>query len=211
MARIENSRLTVVGAGSVGVSVAYAALIRGSARTVALYDIDRPKVEAEVLDLAHGTWFTGGTVVGGADPEVVAGSHVVVITAGAKQRPGQTRLDLAGTNVRLLERLLLDAITQDVRDAAYRIIEGKGATNLAIGLACARIVEAILGDQHAVLPVSTEHDGLHRLHGVALSVPSIVGAGGVQYVPDVSTTPDEEDQLQHSAQTLLATQHALGL
>ena len=104
----------------------------------------------------------------------------------------------------------LDAITQDVRDAAYRIIDGKGATNLAIGLACARIVEAILGDQHAVLPVSTVHDGLHRLHGVALSVPSVVGAGGVQYVPEVSTTPAEEDQLQHSAQTLLATQHALG-
>ncbi|MCR6705544.1 MAG: L-lactate dehydrogenase [Cellulomonas sp.] len=316
MARIENSRLTVVGAGSVGVSIAYAALIRGSAHTVALYDIDRPKVEAEVLDLAHGTWFTGGSVVGGSDPEVVADSHLVVLTAGAKQRPGQTRLDLAGTNVRLLEGLLpvllehapnavycivtnpcdvltvaaqqitglpasrvfssgtvldtsrlrrlvadralvsagsvhadivgehgdtgfalwsqarigttpvldwvapdghrftpaeLDAITQDVRDAAYRIIEGKGATNLAIGLACARIIEAILGDQHAVLPVSTVHDGLHRLHGVALSVPSVVGGGGVQYVPEVSTTPDEEDQLQHSAQTLLATQHALGL
>ncbi len=121
MARIENSRLTVVGAGSVGVSVAYAALIRGSARTVALYDIDRPKVEAEVLDLAHGTWFTGGTVVDGADPEVVAGSHVVVITAGAKQRPGQTRLDLAGTNVRLLERLM-PTLLEHAPEAVYCIV-----------------------------------------------------------------------------------------
>ncbi len=49
---IENSKLTVVGAGSVGSSVAYAALIRGSARHVALYDIATEKVEAEVLDLA---------------------------------------------------------------------------------------------------------------------------------------------------------------
>jgi L-lactate dehydrogenase len=54
MAVIENSKLTVVGAGSVGSSTAYAALIRGSARHVALYDIATAKVEAEVLDLAHG-------------------------------------------------------------------------------------------------------------------------------------------------------------
>ena len=52
---IENSKLTVVGAGSVGTSVAYAALIRGSARHVALYDVATEKVDAEVLDLAHGT------------------------------------------------------------------------------------------------------------------------------------------------------------
>src|SRR6478736_2012727 len=243
MTRVESSKVTVVGAGSVGTSLAYAALIRRSARTVALYDINRAKVEAEVLDLAHGTQFTGASqVVGGADPSVAAGSHVVVITAGAKQDPGQSRLDLAGTNVRILETLLpqllehapdavycivtnpcdvltvaaqrisglppsrvfssgtvldtsrlrrliadrarvaatsvhgdtgfalwsqarigpvpildwvspdghhfthgeLDEITDHVRQAAYRVIEGKGATNYAIGLAGARIVEAVI-------------------------------------------------------------------
>ena len=91
MAVIENSKLTVVGAGSVGSSAAYAALIRGSARHVALYDIATEKVEAEVLDLAHGTQFTGSSdIIGGSDISVVEGSHVVVITAGAKQNPGQT-------------------------------------------------------------------------------------------------------------------------
>ena len=48
----------------------------------------------------------------------------------------------------------LDAIAIDVRDAAYKVIQGKGATNYAIGLSSARIVEAILGDEHAVMPVS---------------------------------------------------------
>ena len=68
MSVIENSKVTVVGAGSVGSSVAYAALIRGSARHVALYDINTAKVDAEILDLAHGTLFTGSsTVSGGAD------------------------------------------------------------------------------------------------------------------------------------------------
>ncbi len=49
----------------------------------------------------------------------------------------------------------LDAIAVDVRDAAYKVIQGKGATNYAIGLSSARIVEAILHDEHAVMPVST--------------------------------------------------------
>jgi L-lactate dehydrogenase len=103
MGVIENSKLTVVGAGSVGTSVAYAALIRGSARHVALYDIATEKVDAEVLDLAHGTQFTGSSEVsGGSDISVAAGSHVVVVTAGAKQDPGQSRLDLAATNARIL-------------------------------------------------------------------------------------------------------------
>ena len=68
MSAIENSKLTVIGAGAVGSSVAYASLIRESARHVALYDIAQAKVEAEVLDLAHGAQFTGASdIIGGAD------------------------------------------------------------------------------------------------------------------------------------------------
>src|SRR5688572_31734419 len=101
MAVIENSKLTVVGAGSVGASTAYAALIRGSARHVALYDIATEKVEAEVLDLAHGTQFTGSSdITGGSDLSVVEGSHVVVITAGAKRNPGPSRMARDGATAR---------------------------------------------------------------------------------------------------------------
>ena len=90
-----------------GSSLAYAALIRESAREVALYDIDAPRVEAEVLDLAHGTPFTGASrITGGADLDVVTGSNVVVVTAGAKQKPGQTRLELAGVNVGIIRDLM---------------------------------------------------------------------------------------------------------
>ena len=67
MSVIENSKLAIVGAGAVGTSLAYAALIRESAREVALYDINSAKVAAEVLDLAHGTQFTGASVVSGGD------------------------------------------------------------------------------------------------------------------------------------------------
>jgi L-lactate dehydrogenase len=88
------SKLSVVGAGAVGSSVAYAAMIRGVARHIALYDINEEKTRAEVLDLAHGAKFVGATEIsGGSDIAVTAGSDVVVVTAGAKQKPGQTRLD----------------------------------------------------------------------------------------------------------------------
>ncbi len=78
-----------MGAGSVGTSIAYASMIRGSARQIALYDINTKKVDAEVRDLAHGTQFTPTSqVTGGSDIEVVKDSSVIIITAGARQKPG---------------------------------------------------------------------------------------------------------------------------
>lgn len=312
---IENSKLTVVGAGSVGSSVAYAALIRGSARHVALYDIATEKVEAEVLDLAHGTQFTGSSdIIGGSDISVAAGSHVVVITAGAKQNPGQTRTELAGVNAGIIRRMMpellsvapnavyvivtnpcdvltviaqqetglpperifasgtvldtsrlrwklgeragvstasvhahiigehgdtefplwsratigtvpildwetpghprftleeLDEIAVDVRDAAYKVIQGKGATNYAIGLSSARIVEAILRDEHAVMPVSTVLRDFHGIDGVALSVPSIVSAAGALPIRTTAFSDRELDLLRQSAEALTAVAASL--
>lgn len=312
---IENSKLTVVGAGSVGSSVAYAALIRGSARHVALYDIATEKVEAEVLDLAHGTQFTGSSdIIGGSDISVAAGSHVVVITAGAKQNPGQTRTELAGVNAGIIRRMMpellavapnavyvtvtnpcdvltviaqqetglpperifasgtvldtsrlrwklgeragvstasvhahiigehgdtefplwsratigtvpildwetpdhprftleeLDEIAVDVRDAAYKVIQGKGATNYAIGLSSARIVEAILRDEHAVMPVSTVLHDFHGIDGVALSVPSIVSAAGAVPIRTTAFSDRELGLLRQSADALTAVAASL--
>jgi L-lactate dehydrogenase len=298
MTAIENSKVTVVGAGSVGSSAAYAMLIRGSARHVALYDIAEKKVEAEALDLAHGTQFTEASdVVGGSDVSVAEGSHVVVVTAGAKQHPGQTRLELAEVNAGILRTMMpqlcevapdaifvivtnpcdvltviareatglppervfasgtvldtsrlrwrlaeragvattsvhasivgehgdtgfplwsnatigpvpirdwvtpagdrmsaeeLDRIALEVREAAYRVIQGKGATNYAVGLAGARIVEAIVGDQHAVMPVSTVLDDVHGVSGMALSVPSVVSARGAVPIRETRFSDDED-------------------
>ena len=122
MAVIENSKLAIVGAGAVGTSLAFSALLRGSAREVALYDIRTDKVEAEVLDLAHGTAFTGASrITGGSDIGVVHGANVVVVTAGAKQEPGQSRLDLAGANVAIL-RDIMPALVEQAPDAIYMLV-----------------------------------------------------------------------------------------
>lgn len=101
------SKLAIVGAGAVGSTMAYAALMRGAARSVALFDINTAKVEAEVLDLGHGIQFMPmAEIVGSDDIAVCADADVVVFTAGAKQKPGQTRLDLAEATISLVAKVL---------------------------------------------------------------------------------------------------------
>jgi L-lactate dehydrogenase len=101
------TRIAIVGAGSVGATLAYACLIRGVGRTIALYDLDAAKARAEVLDLNHGLQFVPmATMVGSDDLEVCRGADLVVVTAGAKQRPGQTRLELAHANVEMCRDLV---------------------------------------------------------------------------------------------------------
>ena len=96
----------------------------------------------------------------------------------------------------------LDALTDEVRGAAYKVIQGKGATNYAIGLSSARIVEAILDDDHAVMPVSTVLDGFHGVSGVALSVPSVVSAAGAEPIRETSFDEKELGLFRHSADAL---------
>src|SRR6185312_13565393 len=258
---LRQPKVSIIGAGSVGATIAYACLIRGAANTVALHDLSADKVRAEVLDLNQGIQFVPmAQVIGSEDVAVTADSDLVVVTAGAKQKPGQTRLELAGVNVemcrallpKLVElspqatvlmvtnpvdvltyaatkftglpptrvigsgtvldtsrlRILLsqrtgvavqsihayivgehgdselplwssaaigpipvsgwtapgqkpldDATRAEIADqvvrAAEMIIRGKGATNYAIGLSTARIIEAMLHDEGRVLPVSS--------------------------------------------------------
>jgi len=303
-----SGKVSIVGMGSVGTAIAYACLIRGSASSLGLYDIFAKKVRAEVLDLNHGSQFVPPCPVdGGDDLEVTAGSQIIVVTAGAKQKPGQTRLDLAATNVamaqdltpKLLElspdavivfvtnpvdvityaaqasvdlppgrifgsgtvldssrfryliaekadlavpnvhgfivgehgdseislwssvsiggvpadhfrrdgELVFDEATQaqishDVVNAAYEIIEGKGATNLAIGLSSASIVEAIRGHQHRVLPVSTVQTGTYGISDVCLSLPTVISSNGAGQVLEIPLSDSELAGLQASAATL---------
>ncbi|MGE2714170.1 L-lactate dehydrogenase [Mycolicibacterium litorale] len=312
-----SNKVSIVGMGSVGTAIAYACLIRGSAGALALYDLNTKKVRAELLDLKHGSQFVPHCPISGSDDmAVTAGSRIVIVTAGAKQDEGQTRLDLATTNVamaqaltpQLLEhspgaivifvtnpvdvvtyaaiaavgvddgrifgsgtvldssrfRYLIaeradlavanvhgfiigehgdsqiplwssvsiggvpagnfridgkvvfdettrDAISAEVVNAAYEVIAGKGATSLAIGLSTARIVEAILGDQHRVLPVSTMQRGAYEIGDVCLSLPTVVTAAGAGRVLEVPLSVSELLSLQASAATLKQAQAELGL
>jgi L-lactate dehydrogenase len=110
-----------------------------------------------------------------------------------------------------------EAIAHQVRRAAYEIIARKGATNHAIGLVTANVLRALLRDERRVLTVSRVHPGTLgsgdkqlQLDGVALSLPSIVGAGGATDVLLPTLAPNEVAALQHSAQVLKDAAATLG-
>jgi L-lactate dehydrogenase len=103
-----------------------------------------------------------------------------------------------------------ERIQQEVRDSAYHIIDYKGATCFAVGLALVRIVAAILRDQRSVLTVSTRLDGEFGLRDVCLSVPCIVSAGGVVRIIESPLSDYERDSLAKSASVLQKTLAELG-
>jgi L-lactate dehydrogenase len=110
------SKVGIVGAGRVGTTVAYAALIRGLAGHITLYDPTRSKVNAEVLDLNHGLMFAPMTTIDGSDDvAILAGSDVIVFAAGASIVPGQTRLDAAEANAAICRDILprIQAVAPD--------------------------------------------------------------------------------------------------
>jgi L-lactate dehydrogenase len=96
-------------------------------------------------------------------------------------------------------------IYHQVVSSAYEIIAGKGATSLAVGLAVSRILEAVLNDEHRVLPVTSLLEDVHGLSDVCLSMPSVVGRTGIQRVLATPLAEDERDKLLESAATVRAT------
>ena len=91
---------------------------------------------------------------------------------------------------------------REVKESAYHIINYKGATYYAIGMALVRIVGAILQDQDSVLTVSTLLDGEYGIRDVCLGIPCVVGQKGVMKIVEAALSKEEEKALQRSAATL---------
>jgi len=308
-------KVVIVGAGAVGSTFAYALAQHGLADEIALVDLNRELVKGQVLDLAHGLpFFPAVHIVEGKSSDY-ADAHVIVITAGAKQRPGETRLELLQRNAAIIEGIVDDIIAQGshavivivsnpvdvltyiahrrsgwprgrvigsgtvldsarlryllsqncdvdvhnvhayilgehgdsefvawsmthlggipideycptchkcsdwrarrdeieeaVRQSAYHIIDYKGATYFAVGLALVRIVGAILRNRKSVLTVSTVLDGEYGLTDVSIGVPSVVSQSGVEHIPEAKLPPNELEALQKSASILREAIHSL--
>ncbi len=303
-------KISIVGAGSVGATFAYTLIMRGLAREIALIDKNIKKAEGECMDLNHGLSLAWPAKIYASDFSGCSGSDIVVITAGAKQKPGQSRLDLVKTNIDIFRNVVsqitkyakdaiivvvtnpvdiltyatlkfsglpknkvfgsgtvldssrlrysisehcnvdprdvnayiigehgdtelpvwsnaniggmnfseycptcekfdtcnreksLDEIFKSVKDAAYKIIEAKGATYYAIGLALARIVQAVLRDESSVLPVSSLIENYYDINDVALSLPSVVDRNGVNKFLKINLSDKEIGELKHSAESL---------
>jgi len=98
----------------------------------------------------------------------------------------------------------LYGIYDDVKNAAYKIIEGKGATYYAIAMCAYRIAKSIARDEHSVLTVSSLVDGHYGLHDVCMGLPCIVGNRGVEKMLDIPLSKSEQQYLSASADTLFS-------
>ncbi|MBU1206298.1 MAG: L-lactate dehydrogenase [Proteobacteria bacterium] len=105
---------------------------------------------------------------------------------------------------------LKSRIDDEVRKAAYRIIEGKGATYYGIGAGIARIIRAIRDDERAVLTLSTPSNGEAGLEGVSLSLPRVLGSGGVTTTLHPVLCQKEALALRKSAETLREAAKEIG-
>ncbi len=92
------SKVAIIGAGAVGSTVAYTATIKNIAAEIILIDKDTPKEEGNVMDIDDGLCFVETGCIKGADMTAARDADVIVITAGAAQKPGETRLDLVQKN-----------------------------------------------------------------------------------------------------------------
>lgn len=100
-----NRKVTVIGAGNVGATIAYTLSLGDIASEIVLIDINKEKVEAEVMDIVQGTSFREPISVIAGDYEDAADSKIVIITSGVGRKPGQSRIDLAQTNVDILKEI----------------------------------------------------------------------------------------------------------
>jgi len=302
-----STRIAIVGAGNVGATYAYALLQSGLAGEIVLMDANQAKAEGEVMDLNHAVPFVHPTKIWAGDYKDCKGAAITVITAGAGQKPGETRLELVHKNISIFkqiipqvvennpEGLLLiatnpvdilsyaswkisglpyakvigsgtildtarfryllsehagvdprsvhayiigehgdsevpvwslaniagmrlkdyciancksytqevwDEIFKQTRDAAYQIIERKGATYYAVANGLVRITEAILRDQDTVLSISTlirDYDGIDDVY---LSLPSIVSRNGITRNLNLTLSDEEMEGLKRSAALL---------
>ena len=309
-------RVVVVGAGNVGATFAYALLFRGLAAEIVLIDANHARAEGEAMDLNHAEPFTNPTRVWAGSYDDCAGAAIVVVCAGAGQRPGETRLDLVKRNADIFGKIIpeivqrnpegilliatnpvdvltqvsqrlsglpanrvigsgtildtarfrhllgrhfkveprsvhayiigehgdsevpvwslaniaglrladyaelngishdeaaLDDIFRQTRDAAYHIIERKGATYFAVAAGLMRIVEAILRDQRTVLSVSSLITDYYGIEGLCLSLPTVVGRNGIERVLRLHLNEKEEAALKRSAEVLRKTAQGVGV
>lgn len=111
---INDRKVAIVGCGFVGSSSAFALMQSGLFSEIVLVDVDRARAEGEALDIAHGVPFASPCKVYAGDYADAADAAIIVVTAGAAQKPGETRLDLVTKNVAIFK-----SIIPQIRDSGF--------------------------------------------------------------------------------------------
>ena len=289
-----NNKVVLIGCGNVGMSYAYALLNqRTYVNKLVLIDINKDRIDGEVMDLNHCLAYAPSKIsISNGEYEDCKDARIVVIAAGANQKPGETRMDLIHKNAAIFKDIVgkvmvsgfkgifvvatnplyvmtyltykysglpasrvigtgtsldtarlqliigkklcispkniqayvigehgdsefipwsnanislqnikefftkkqLDEIEDDVRNAAYEIINRKGATYYGIGMAMVRITNAILGNENIIIPLSVYDE----YNDVYIGMPAILNEKGAERRIRLSLTEDEEQRLQSS-------------
>jgi len=295
-------KIAIIGAGAVGSTAAYASAIKNISSEILLIDINERKEQGEVMDIGDGLCFVQTGCVKGADFKDARSADIIVITAGAPQKPGETRLDLVEKNKKILRSIFksigklkksavvlivanpVDVLTYEaqkitklpksqvfgsgtgldtarltfhvakhfkvspqdvdgyvlgehgdsgfiawssisvggvpvsqlkgftkkdekrienkVRREAYEIINRKGATYYGIGLVIADILEAIVYDQHKVMPVTSRLKNWNGVSGICLGSPAVIGNSGIEKHWPLKLTAQEKKKLHKSAKVI---------
>jgi L-lactate dehydrogenase len=103
-------KVSIIGCGNVGMRFAYALMIKAIARQIVIVDLDRKRLEGEVMDLSHGAPYIPPVEVIAGEYADIKDSDLVVITAGKKQSPGQSRIDLVRDNVALYRAMIPEIV-----------------------------------------------------------------------------------------------------
>lgn len=300
-ATCHTQKIAIIGAGAVGATIAYTLMLKNLAAEIMLIDVNEAKEEGEVMDIDDILSYVETGAIKGADFKDAADADIIVLTAGAAQKQGETRLDLVNKNKAICESIFksigkmksttiiivvanpvdiitylvqnisgldsshvfgsgtsldtarlrteigkalgvsaknvdgyvlgehgdsefdafstvsvggisikdlklpkakLKEIEEKVKNAAYEIINRKGATFYGIAMTVADIVEAILFNQHKILPLSVYLDGWNGINGVCLSVPAVLGRQGVEKIWPVKLSGSEKRRLQKSAKAI---------
>ncbi|MBR5645855.1 MAG: L-lactate dehydrogenase [Treponema sp.] len=302
------SKITIIGAGQVGSTVAFALTLKQLASEIVLIDIAKDRAMGEAMDIRQGTPYIGPVYIHDGDYEDAKDSDIVVLTSGVARKPGQSRLDLAQTNVNITKTIIpqitkvapnalyvvvanpVDILTyqlvktsgipsnrifgtgtmldtarfrariaetykvaqenihgyvfgehgdssfvpwslanissipvdhyagsyngeklsefnkDDVEDYIRKsggvIIAAKNCTNYAIGVTTAKLCEALQYDVDSVLTISSMLDGEYGISDVCLSIPVVVGKGGIKGKIEVPLLDSEIASLRNSAESL---------
>lgn len=303
---IDHQKIIVVGNGAVGSSYIFSLVTQNIAQEIGIIDIDVNKAEGDALDLSHALAFTSPKKIYAATYADCKDADIVVITAGAAQKPGETRLDLVNKNLKIFKSIVDDIVASGfdgifliatnpvdiltyatwkfsgfpkhkvigsgtsldsarfrqtiaelvdvdarnvhgyilgehgdtefpvwshaniaglqiyewvsdhpevdeeelvniffkVRDAAYTIIDKKGATFYGIAVALTRITKAILYDENAVLPLSVYLDGQYGLNDIYIGAPAVINRQGISHVIELPLTDAEQEKFDLSAERL---------
>lgn len=305
--QMNSKKVAVIGCGFVGSAIAFTLMQSRLFTEMVLLDVNYDKADGEAMDIAHGIPFAGQMKIYAGNYDDITDASIIIVTAGANQKPDETRLDLVHKNVAIFKNIIpeiakrgfqgillivanpvdiltyaavklsgfsdkrvigsgtvldtsrlkyalgehlgvdsrsvhsfiigehgdseiaawsstnisgipvndfcemrghfnhekeMRVIAENVKNSAYEIIAKKQATYYGIAMSVKRICECIVRDEKSILPISAIMHGSYGIEKIALSMPAIVGAEGVETHVPISLSDNEIQSLWSSAETL---------